>query len=323
MPSELYNTSEYDSLIVRHLDNQTMTDEEKRQLNEWILKSKDNEIYFKNFVNTWEVSNVYLLDKRLAQTKLQEFYKLQQQIKTRKLIKWLASSAAAIVLLFICLQLFVPYQFEKELTVTSGDTKKEVILPDGSHVWLNTQSSIKYSKKFKKSRNVKLNGEALFDIIKSEGKNFIVETSNLQVEVLGTTFLVNDRDNANLTQTILESGAVNIKIKNTDKNLNLNPGELFTYNNDDGYYNVESVNASSYIGWVKDKLSFTNIPMSELIIQLEKWYNIDIVCNSHSILNTPVSITVDEESLDEILFLLSQIVPLNWFIDKENRIILN
>ena len=323
MPFELYNTSEYDGLIIRYLDNQTMTDEEKRQLNEWILKSKDNENYFKNFVNTWEISNVYLLDKSLAQTKLQEFYKLQQQIKTRKLIKWLASSAAAIVLLFIFLQLFAPYQFEKELTVTSGDIKKEVILPDGSHVWLNTQSSIKYSNKFKKSRNVKLNGEALFDIIKSEEKNFIVETSNLQVEVLGTTFLVNDRDNANLTQTILESGAVNINIKNTDKNLNLSPGELFTYNNDDGYYNVESVNTSSYIGWVKDKLSFTNIPMSELIIQLEKLYNIDIVCNSHSILNTPVSITVDEESLDEILFLLSQIVPLNWIIDKENKIILN
>src|SRR5690606_33408201 len=106
-------------------------------------------------------------------------------------------------------------------------------LPDGSHVWLNAHSSLSYSKDFEKSRNVKLTGEALFDVVKSEGKNFTVETSNIKIEVLGTVFLVNDRTGSDITETVLESGLVNIIINNTDKNFNLNPGELFVYNSTD------------------------------------------------------------------------------------------
>lgn len=325
MLSELSKPNDYDALIVRYLDDEVMSFEEKELLRNWILKSKDNENYFRNFISTWEASNIILQDKSKAQIKLEEFNKKQRKHRSRKLISWATSSAAAVILLLITLQLFTPYQLfgDKVQTFTSENSKKEIILPDGSHVWLNAQSSLSYSKSFNRSRNVKLTGEALFDVVKSEGKNFTVETSNIKIEVLGTVFLVNERAGSDITETVLESGLVNITINNTDKDLNLNPGELFVYNSTDDSSSIELVNASSYTGWTADKLSFTNIPMSELIIQLEKWYNIDIVCNNKNILNIPVSITVDEEPLEETLFLLSQIVSLNWTADNDNRIILN
>lgn len=325
MLSELSKPNDYDALIVRYLDDEVMSFEEKELLRNWILKSKDNENYFRNFISTWEASNIILQDKSKAQIKLEEFNKKQRKHRSRKLISWATSSAAAVILLLITLQLFTPYQLfgDKVQTFTSENSKKEIILPDGSHVWLNAQSSLSYSKSFNRSRNVKLTGEALFDVVKSEGKNFTVETSNIKIEVLGTVFLVNERAGSNITETVLESGLVNITINNTDKDLNLNPGELFVYNSTDDSSSIELVNASSYTGWTADKLSFTNIPMNELIIQLEKWYNIDIVCNNKNILNIPVSITVDEEPLEETLFLLSQIVSLNWTADNDNRIILN
>lgn len=325
MLSELSKPNDYDALIVRYLDDEVMSFEEKELLRNWILKSKDNENYFRNFISTWEASNIILQDKSKAQIKLEEFNKKQRKLRSRKLISWATSSAAAVILLLITLQLFTPYQLfgDRVQTFTSENSKKEIILPDGSHVWLNAQSSLSYSKSFNRSRNVKLTGEALFDVVKSEGKNFTVETSNIKIEVLGTVFLVNERAGSDITETVLESGLVNITINNTDKDLNLNPGELFIYNSTDDSSSIELVNASSYTGWTADKLSFTNIPMSELIIQLEKWYNIDIVCNNKNILNIPVSITVDEEPLEETLFLLSQIVSLNWTADNDNRIILN
>lgn len=325
MLSELSKPNDYDALIVRYLDDEVMSFEEKELLRNWILKSKDNENYFRNFISTWEASNIILQDKSKAQIKLEEFNKKQRKHRSRKLISWATSSAAAVILLLITLQLFTPYQLfgDRVQTFTTENSKKEIILPDGSHVWLNAQSSLSYSKSFNRSRNVKLTGEALFDVVKSEGKNFTVETSNIKIEVLGTVFLVNERAGSDITETVLESGLVNITINNTDKDLNLNPGELFIYNSTDDSSSIELVNASSYTGWTADKLSFTNIPMSELIIQLEKWYNIDIVCNNKNILNIPVSITVDEEPLEETLFLLSQIVSLNWTADNDNRIILN
>lgn len=325
MLSELSKPNDYDALIVRYLDDEVMSFEEKELLRNWILKSKDNENYFRNFISTWEASNIILQDKSKAQIKLEEFNKKQRKHRSRKLISWATSSAAAVILLLITLQLFTPYQLfgDRVQTFTTENSKKEIILPDGSHVWLNAQSSLSYSKSFNRSRNVKLTGEALFDVVKSEGKNFTVETSNIKIEVLGTVFLVNERAGSDITETVLESGLVNITINNTDKDLNLNPGELFIYNSTDDSSSIELVNASSYTGWTADKLSFTNIPMNELIIQLEKWYNIDIVCNNKNILNIPVSITVDEEPLEETLFLLSQVVSLNWTADNDNRIILN
>lgn len=325
MLSELSKPNDYDALIVRYLDDEVMSFEEKELLRNWILKSKDNENYFRNFISTWEASNIILQDKSKAQIKLEEFNKKQRKHRSRKLISWATSSAAAVILLLITLQLFTPYQLfgDRVQTFTTENSKKEIILPDGSHVWLNAQSSLSYSKSFNRSRNVKLTGEALFDVVKSEGKNFTVETSNIKIEVLGTVFLVNERAGSDITETVLESGLVNITINNTDKDLNLNPGELFVYNSTDDSSSIELVNASSYTGWTADKLSFTNIPMNELIIQLEKWYNIDIVCNNKNILNIPVSITVDEEPLEETLFLLSQVVSLNWTADNDNRIILN
>jgi len=325
MPLESSKQNEYYTLIIRYLDNDLMSDEERSILKEWILKSKENENVFKNFALTWEASNILLQDKSYAKTKFEELIKKQKQNRTHKLISWTTSSVAAVALFLITLQLFTPIHLlgDKELTFSSDETKKEVILPDGSHVWLNAHSSISYPKSFEKSRNVKLTGEALFDVVNSGGEDFTVETSKIKIEVLGTKFLVNDRIDTDVAQTVLESGAVSVMVNNTGNTLNLKPDELFVYNSIEGTSRVETVNASSYTGWIEDELTFTNIPMSELIIQLEKRYNVDIVCNNRRILEIPVSITVNEEPLDEILFLLSQIVPFNWYVNSENAIILN
>ena len=325
MPLESSKQNEYYTLIIKYLDNDLMSDEERRILKEWILKSKENENVFKNFALTWEASNILLQDKSYAKTKFEELIKKQKQNRTHKLISWTTSSVAAVALFLITLQLFTPIHLlgDKELTFSSDETKKEVILPDGSHVWLNAHSSISYPKSFEKSRNVKLTGEALFDVVNSGGEDFTVETSKIKIEVLGTTFLVNDRIDTDVAQTVLESGAVSVMVNNTGNTLNLKPDELFVYNSIEGTSRVETVNASSYTGWIEDELTFTNILMNELIIQLEKRYNVDIVCNNRRILEIPVSITVNEEPLDEILFLLSQIVPFNWYVNSENAIILN
>ncbi|MDD4777226.1 MAG: FecR family protein [Fermentimonas sp.] len=325
MPSELSSPNEHDSLIFKYLEDEVMSVQEKKLLKEWILESKDNENYFRNFAFTWEASNIVLQDENKVKVKLEEFDKKQRRHRNHKLIRLATGSVAAVILLLITLQLFTPYQLigGGVQTFTTDNNKKEIVLPDGSQVWLNAQSSISYSKNFNKSRKVKLTGEALFDVVKSEGKNFTVETPKILIEVLGTTFLVNDRVDSDIAQTVLESGAVNIKINDSDFNLNIKPNELFEFNSVDGSSILETVNASSYTGWIEDNLSFANIPVNELIIHLEKWYNIDIVCNNSEILDTPVSITIDEEPLEETLFLLSQIIPLTWSEGSGKTIILN
>ena len=307
---------EYDVLISKYLDCE-IGPEEKDQLEKWIVQSEENEVFFRDMIKSWELSTISLQDKTIVRRKMNEFYERQKQRKRRTLLKWISGAAAAVILLLISLQLFLPDVFfgGEILTVSSEDTKKEVFLPDGSHVWLNAHSMLSYSLKFNHSRKVRLTGEALFDVQPDQGRNFVVETDNVTIEVLGTLFLVSDCGESSKTETVLESGKINLKLNKSGETLQMKPNQQVVYNHLNGSTTVNNVNAADYTSWRKSSLIFENRRLRDVFIQLEKWYNVDIQCNNSTLLNTPVSFTLDEESLNEILSILEQITSLSW---KEN-----
>jgi transmembrane sensor len=308
----LHEQIEYNVLISKYLDN-GISSEEKKQLEFWIMQSKENKAYFWEMAKSWEESTIALQDKTIVRKQLIEFFERQKLRKRRTLLKWI-SGAAAVILLLISLQLFLPNVFfgGEILTVSSEDTKKEVFLPDGSQVWLNAHSMLSYSSKFNHSRKVRLTGEALFDVHADQGRNFVVETDNVTIEVLGTLFLVSDRGESSKTETVLESGKINLKLNKSGEELQMKPNQQVVYNHIDGSTIVKNVNAADYTSWRKSSLIFENTRLRDVFIQMERWYNVDIQCNNSDLLNTPVSFTIDEEPLSETLNILEQITSSSW-----------
>lgn len=307
---------EYSALISKYLDC-GISPEEKTQLENWIVQSKENESFFRDTVRSWEISTISLQDKTVVRKKMSEFFERQNRMRRRTLLKWISGAAVAVILLLICIQLFLPNAFSggQNITVSSEATKKEVFLPDGSHVWLNAHSMLSYSHTFNRSRKVRLTGEALFDVQADRGRNFVVETDNVTIEVLGTFFLVNDRGESTETETVLESGSIHLKLNESGEILQMKPNQQIVYNHIDGSTTVKNVNAADYTSWRKNSLIFENRRLRDVFIQLERWYNVDIQCNNRALLNTPVSFTLDDEPLNEILHILEQITSLSW---KEN-----
>jgi ferric-dicitrate binding protein FerR (iron transport regulator) len=298
-----------DLLIVRYLDNAATLDE-KKILENWINSSEDNRQYFVRMVKTWEKSHIYLQDDAIAEDHFFRFRQLLHRRKTRRLVYSL-SAAAAVALLVLVIRFFVPAS-NVLLSEATVDQKKEIVLPDGSIVWLNKNSSIEYPNNFTSNREVFLTGEAFFDVTKNNGKPFTVKTKELTVKVLGTRFVVTDYNDEKNAEAVLETGKIKLKVEEKGEVFTLQPGQMVTHNCENGETQLQNVDVHQFTDWIKNSLVFENTSMKNVITQLEKWYGIKIECTDEIILQTPVTITIDKEAKEEVLNTLQIVVPFIW-----------
>ena len=156
--------------------------------------------------------------------------------------------------------------------------RSDIILADGTHIWLNSGSQLSYPSEFKTdSREVYLSGEALFDVNANPKKPFYVITKNIKIKVLGTIFNVSSYDEDNTVQTALLRGKVTAgENKLFASTVNLAPGELLTYSKKNSTLLKEKVDVKSYASWVNGYLIFINVPITEVFMKLERYYNQDI-----------------------------------------------
>jgi ferric-dicitrate binding protein FerR (iron transport regulator) len=148
----------------------------------------------------------------------------------------------------------------------------ELQLPDGTRVWLNAASSLKYPASFYalKQRSVELIGEAYFEVAKDKTKPFLVKSKGQEVEVLGTHFDVNAYPDEQSIKTTLMEGSVKL-----NGQLTLKPGEQSVLS--DGKFNVKEVNAIDAADWKNGEFVFNNEPLTSIMKKVARWYGVEIV----------------------------------------------
>ncbi|HVY75196.1 MAG TPA: FecR domain-containing protein [Puia sp.] len=152
----------------------------------------------------------------------------------------------------------------------------QVILPDNTHVWLNTSSSLKYPVSFSgKSRAVELTGEAYFQVAKDPVRPFIVTVNNGSVEVLGTHFNVNGYLDNNQTNTTLLAGSV--KVHTGLSQTMLNPGQQVGWDISGKLYPKIEVDTEAVTAWQRGLFSFEKGDIEEIMLQVARWYDVEIV----------------------------------------------
>lgn len=148
----------------------------------------------------------------------------------------------------------------------------QLILPDGSHVWLNAASSIRYPTAFPEDkRMVEVSGEVYFDIAKDDRKPFIVTAKGMDVQVLGTSFNVMAYADEAAVKTTLVQGAVKI---NADRILH--PGEQAVLYHASGELSVNKPDMEEILGWKNGEFYFRNTDISTIMRQIARWYDIEI-----------------------------------------------
>lgn len=194
----------------------------------------------------------------------------------------------------------------------------EMLLPDGTIIFLNAESHIKYSIEGENGiREVFLEGEAWFDVTKNNKKPFIVHTAFYDVNVTGTQFNVKAYQTDNEVTTTLEEGQIiiqsvgNFKLAN---NVVLNPGEQVVLNKESNELTVKKVNTGWFTSWKDNKLIFVNMNLRDLIVLLERKYGVDIEVKNKEILDLHFDGTIKNESIIEFLDIVQETLPINYNI---------
>lgn len=188
--------------------------------------------------------------------------------------------------------------------------KAKIELPDGSTVWLNSGSNIRYSSNFnQKNRNIELEGEAFFDVKRNTGKPFIVNTSSLDVKVTGTRFNVNAYADEPIVETSLIEGKVDVFLNNGGKRYMLTPGKALTYLKSSKKIYSHQLNEEATISWKENRLVFINDDFSKLARKIEKWYNVKVIYDGNDFKENKLTVKLFEgEQLNHLLEIIETTV---------------
>ncbi len=174
----------------------------------------------------------------------------------------------------------------------------QLILADGSKVYLNSGSSLVYPAVFAKDkREVYLDGEAYFEVSKEARRKFVVQTAYKAVEVLGTKFNVSVDKRQSLFEAVLVTGKIGLE-SNTGK-IELIPNQYYGYDPDSGQDELKTVDTRDYISWIEGRLRFNREPLDKVIHRLEKSYNIKIEILDSKYLKYQISGNLDLKSTPE------------------------
>ncbi|CAL1518529.1 FecR domain-containing protein [Chitinophaga sp. MM2321] len=163
------------------------------------------------------------------------------------------------------------------LTTPVGGTYS-VVLSDGTRIWLNAMSSIRYPTHFTGSeRTVFLKGEAYFEVARNVHQRFIVETAeDVRIEVLGTHFNVMAYNNEKEIVTTLLEGQVQLKYGSSSPTYNLRPGFHAVFNKQQQLMDIARVDVDGAVAWKNNLFLFNNDNLEDIMKQLERWYDITV-----------------------------------------------
>ena len=187
-----------------------------------------------------------------------------------------------------------------ELSYNTIETRNggqyQVILPDGTQVWINSASSLKYPIAFNgKERVVQLSGEAYFEVFKNKAKPFKVITASQEVTVLGTHFNINAYANEALTRTTLLEGSVKVNKSNSDLSVVIKPGQQARVK-DGGAIQIETVDIDEATAWKNGYFMFDNESLESILRKVARWYDVDVVSTDAQINQKRFSGTISRYS---------------------------
>ena len=269
-----------------------------------------------------------MLIERMDEINTHKAYnKLQQHIGVRTIVtNWFLNfskyaAVLAVPLVFaLSYSLYLNFKLQKPETVAYKlicpvGIRTLAVLPDGTKVWLNSESSIKYNLPFiQKNRNIELDGEAYFEVTKNTASPFIIQSQNAFVKVLGTKFNVKSYASDEEIAVALEEGSVDFSANGPENNklqAIMKPNDYLVFKKTDkSMAVVRRDNMDKFTSWRQNRIVLDETPIEQVAALLERWYGIDVEIVDKELINYKFSTTIENESLSQVLELLEISSPL-------------
>lgn len=296
--------------------------EEVKAVQEWIASDEANQKHFDEIKWIWDSSSLLLEKSGVDENQAWEKFTMLREKQKANLPKqnqrflqtnWFRA-AAAVTLLFLSAWVysaFLPQSgraYFSSVELQSADSPVEVPLLDGTSIILNKNTALNYSQKlFAKERKVTLeSGEAFFDVKRNEQKPFVIQSDQVQITVLGTSFHVKTRQNT--TEVIVVTGSV--QVETDGKKVVLKPDEKLSVNQETGEMLKTLPPNKLYNYYVSKKFVADRIPLEELVTALNEAYGSDIEIARGEIRSLPITTTLEYGSLDKNLDVIKETLNL-------------
>ncbi len=276
-----------DQFLMRYISGD-VTDEEKIRITEWLDADPEHMRRFLTLRKLYDIT-VWQEQPSVADPG-QRPARRKAGAVVRKLTVELLKVAAIFILVFLAIRYFYPAVPEPEETfamhtihVPAGQ-HAELVLADGTRVWLNTKTTFTFPERFSsRSREVKLDGEGYFDVTKDETKPFIVQTGKYDIKVLGTEFNVTAYSTDKAFETSLLEGSVELFRTGSADRMTLRPNER-VYLENEQLIKGPILNYNQFL-WKEGLISFNDESFPEMIRKLENYFDVKIIVQNEDILN--------------------------------------
>lgn len=332
-----------------------ITLEEQLELSDLTKNKEDNGLFVDSMNEVLSSSLTYSSETKSSSVN-KALDKVRARIKTtepgpvvekHRSVRTYFAVAASVILVLGCAFFYWMHTSEQtkrthNIVVTKKGSKTNLVLPDGTKVWVNADSRLSYDKDFGNSmREVYLTGEAYFDVIKDKKRPFIVHTNNIDVKVLGTAFNVRAYGDEQNTQTTLLRGSIEVFLKNNkNKTLLLAPNEKMIVRNAAVQNarkefpevslpeiellklpagNTDSLSVETE--WTQNRLAFEQETLTDIVPVLERWYNITIELKKRQDAGVLYRGKFENDSLEDVLESLKMIGNFNYRIQKDKVVI--
>ena len=320
------STENIHSIIAKSLTDR-IDEKEEVELENWKQESRENLQEYNDIVSLWIKSGSMKLPHNIDQASAIETIRKKAGIGSNNQ-RWvvLLTQVAAVLLLSILFSGIYSYLNRDGSGVISNNnssqntyreikaaygTQAKVELEDGTTVFLNSGSKLRFPQTFSNQaqRKVLLDGEAFFTVAKNKKVPFVVQVKELNISVLGTTFNVDAYSDNSSVHVALVEGSVMLQDASGEKLkdlLTLTPNQVATLNTTNQTLTKKDVDdLYKYTAWINGRIIFFGDPIQTVVRKLEKWYNVEIVIADKRLENYRFTGTFIDESLEQVLNILS------------------
>ena len=321
-----------DKYKIERYINGSANDKEKDFVESLFLEGEDNFYLCHSLEKDW---NTFLSDKSLSDVDLNHLLDhihhiirkdeaLKKQKPAQRFIRVYRKAAAILLLPLLLVAGLLVYSLAGNQNNTTADylvsstiyapmgARVSFNLPDGTTGMLNSGSHLSYSLPFTNNRNVKLEGEAWFEVKRDENHPFEISTGTSKVKVLGTSFNLSAYPEENYLEIVLQEGKLEFHDNKVDKETTIFPSERLVFQN--GNISKMVTDPAKYSAWKEGMLVFRGDPMSEVARRIERWYNVKVTLADSELEKYSFRATFQDDSLEDVLKFLAMTSPIRYQI---------
>ncbi len=318
--------SEIKKLLDKYYKN-SCSEKEERLVEDFLQSYQNNDAEWKE----WKYGNSNEIDKKIFGKVAERLGVGKPPINTSRVRRQRIMIIASLLIITISSGIF--YVLFQDLPVpnlivkkTERGQKSSIILSDGSTVRLNSDSELIYPEEFSKSRReVKLVGEAFFDIARNEDAPFVIHTSKVTTTVLGTSFNIKAFKNTD-EQITVATGIVSVKKRmgtnDIDEGVLITPSQQAIFSSEKDQFMVNEVDLDHFLSWKDGRIIFDKVSLEEASVILERWFNADITFEKKGLKECIIRGEYNNENLTNILKSLHFVHDVDYQVLKDNRVVI-